>query len=79
MMNLDFASMSKSELRTYVVAHPEDQQAFQAFVDRATAEAPAEVYDLPHSIDDFAALDVVMRSRIEREKAAKTDRQQEAS
>jgi hypothetical protein len=70
MMNLDFVNMSRSELRAYVVAHPDDQQAFQAFVDRATATAPAEVYDLPRSMDDFAALDVVMRARIEREKTA---------
>jgi hypothetical protein len=66
MMNLDFANMSRLELRAYVVAHPDDQQAFQAVVDRATSE----VYDLPRSMEDFAALDAVMGEKIQREKAA---------
>jgi hypothetical protein len=69
MMDLDFANMSRSELRAYVVAHPDNQPAFQAFIDRATAEATSEVYDLPRSMDDFAALDAVMEVKIEQEKA----------
>jgi hypothetical protein len=50
MMNPDFATMSRSELRAYVVANPQNQQAFQAFVDRATATASPETYDFPRSM-----------------------------
>jgi hypothetical protein len=81
MMNPDFATMSRAELRAYVVAHPQNQQAFQAFVDdlrsvedhRATATASPETYDFPRSIDDLAALDAVMGPRIARERSP-TDR-----
>jgi hypothetical protein len=70
MMNPDFATMSRAELRAYVVTHPNEQQAFQAFVDRATATASPETYDFPRSIDDQAALDAVMGPRIARERSA---------
>lgn len=69
MMNPDFATMSRAELRAYVVANPQNQQAFQAFVDRATATASSETYDFPNSIDDLAALDAVMEPRIARERS----------
>ncbi len=69
MTNPDFAQMSRAELRAYVVAHPNEKPAFQAFVDRATASASAETYDFPRSMDDWAALDAVMGPRIARERS----------
>jgi hypothetical protein len=69
MMNPDFAPMSRSELRAYVVANPQHQQAFEAFVDRATATASPETYDFPRSGDDLAALDAVMGPKIAQERA----------
>jgi hypothetical protein len=69
-INPDFATMSRAELRAYVVANPQNQPAFQAFVDRATATASPETYDFPRSIDDLAALDAVMGPRIAREQSA---------
>jgi hypothetical protein len=68
--NPDFATMSRAELRAYVVANPQNQPAFQAFVDRATATASPETYDFPRSMDDLAALDAVMGPRIAREQSA---------
>ncbi len=50
LMNPDFATMSRTDLRAYVVANPNDQKAFQAFVDLATATASPETYDFPRSM-----------------------------
>jgi len=33
----DFKKMTQSELRAYVIAHPNDQNAFYAFLDRFTS------------------------------------------
>ncbi len=72
-MSPDFATMSRTELRAYVVANPHDQQAFQAFVDLATATASPETYDFPRSIDDLSDLDAVMGPRIARERSKGVD------
>jgi hypothetical protein len=38
-MKPNFMTMSRQELRAYVLAHREDEEAFFAFVDRSEAEA----------------------------------------
>ncbi|MCU0569385.1 MAG: hypothetical protein MUF49_22765 [Oculatellaceae cyanobacterium Prado106] len=38
-MNPDFTTLSRQELRAYVLAHRDDEEAFFAFVDRSEAEA----------------------------------------
>jgi hypothetical protein len=43
----DLKSVTKTELRAYVIAHPEDKDAFRIFVERFTAEAPSETFALP--------------------------------
>jgi hypothetical protein len=35
----NFQEMSRNELRAYVLAHREDQEAFYAYVDRLNSEA----------------------------------------
>ncbi len=58
-----FASMSRSELRAYVLEHREDEEAFQMYLDRVTAE-PGEVYPAPKSIKDLNHFpDLVARNR----------------
>jgi hypothetical protein len=48
-MNSDFNEMTKSELRAYIIAHPENKTAFHAFVDRFTADASPETFNIPNS------------------------------
>ncbi|WP_181256686.1 DUF6887 family protein [Merismopedia glauca] len=48
-MKSDFNTMTKAELRAYLVAHPNDQAAFYAFVDRFTSEASPETFPMPQS------------------------------
>ncbi|WP_442948200.1 DUF6887 family protein [Nostoc sp.] len=45
----NFDAMSEAELRTYVLEHRDDQEAFYAFADRLTAKPPSAIY--PASID----------------------------
>lgn len=40
----NFDAMTKSELRAYVIAHQEDQEAFYAFADRLQAQPNRVVY-----------------------------------
>ena len=49
-MQPDFSAMTKAELRAYAIAHPDDQTAFHAFVDRFTADAAPETFDILASL-----------------------------
>ncbi|MDZ7959701.1 MAG: hypothetical protein RMY34_17765 [Aulosira sp. DedQUE10] len=40
----NFDAMSKAELRAYVIAHQDDQEAFYALADRLTAKPPTATY-----------------------------------
>ena len=44
--------MSRQELRTYILDHRDDEEAFQVYMDKVTAE-PGEIYPAPQSIDDL--------------------------
>lgn len=60
-----FSTMTKAELRAYVVAHPKNQSAFHAFVDRFTAEASPETFDLPRSSAEVEDVESLIRQRLE--------------
>ena len=58
-MKPNFTGMTKTELRAYLINHPNDQAAFHAFVDRFTDEASPETFALPQSqieIEEVAKL-----------------------
>ncbi len=63
-MKPDFSSMTKSELRAYVIAHPDDKPAFQAFVDRFTSEAAPETFDIPKSSAEVGDVDILIRQKL---------------
>ena len=52
----DFKNMNKTELRAYVVKHPEDN-AFKAFVARYTSEADTATYSPAESPEEIKAVD----------------------
>ncbi len=64
-MNPDFTTMTKVELRAYVVANPSDQAAFYAFVDRFTANAGAETFAVPQSPDEVEAIEKLVQQKVE--------------
>ncbi len=64
MIKPDFSSMTKIELRNYVIAHPEDKTAFHAFVDRFTSEASTETYDIPKSNAEVEEVEILIRQKL---------------
>jgi hypothetical protein len=64
----DFSTMTKGELRAYVVAHPGDSAAFHAFVDRFTAEASPETFDIPNSNAEVGDVEILIRQKLEQSK-----------
>ena len=54
-MKPDFQAMSQAELRSYVIAHPEDVEAFETLADRAYANPNPQWYQ-PQDIVRFAEL-----------------------
>ena len=43
-MKPDFQAMSQAELRSYVIAHPDDVEAFETLADRAYANPNPQWY-----------------------------------
>jgi hypothetical protein len=52
-MKTDFKTMTKAELRAYLVTHPNDKTAFYAFVDRFTSEASSATFPMAHSPEEI--------------------------
>lgn len=65
MIHPDFSIMPKVELRTYVIAHPDDKTAFHAFVDRFTSEASPETFDIPKSNAEVEEVEILIRQKLE--------------
>ncbi|NJK69545.1 MAG: hypothetical protein HC941_26185 [Microcoleus sp. SU_5_3] len=70
MMKPDFNSMTKTELRAYVIAHPNDKTAFHAFVDRFTSEASPQTFDIPKSSAEVEEVDILIRQKLEQLKTS---------
>jgi len=64
-MKPNFAAMTKADLRAYLVAHPSDQEAFYAFVDRFTADASPETYAMPKSQAEIEEVAKLIRQKVE--------------
>jgi hypothetical protein len=48
----DFISMSRTELRNYILEHREDEEAFQIYIDRFKSDK-SEIFPAPQTIDDL--------------------------
>ena len=65
----NFETMSRKELRAYILANREDEEAFHVYMDRALAE-PGEIHPAPQSLDDlkhFPELQEKRRRQLEQE------------
>ena len=63
-MKIDFNTMTKAELRAYVVEHPNAQTAFYAFVDRFTAEASSPKYSRAQSPEEIKEVDDLIQQQL---------------
>ena len=65
MIEPEFSSMSKTELRAFVIAHPDNKAAFRAFVDFFTSEASPETFDIPKSNAEIKEVEILIKQKLE--------------
>jgi hypothetical protein len=63
-MKPDFSAMTKTELRAFVIAHPDNKAAFRAFVDRFTSEASPETFDIPKSSSEIEEVEILIKQKL---------------
>lgn len=64
-MKLDFDKMTKAELRGYLIAHPDDQEAFYKFVDRFATDSENRVwYPIPKTLEEFSKIPELIQEHI---------------
>lgn len=68
MIKPDLESVTKTELRAYIISHPEDKDAFRIFVDRFTAEASPETFAVPQSRAEVEEVETLIRQRLQQSK-----------
>ena len=67
-MKPNFNKMTKKELRAYLVAHPNERDAFYAFVDRFTADAPPETFAMPQSQTEIEEIEKLIQQKVQQQK-----------
>ncbi len=56
--------MTKAELRAFLIEHPNDKSAFQAFVDRYTSEAYSTTYSMAESPEAIQEVENLIRQKV---------------
>ncbi|MGL5832531.1 MAG: DUF6887 family protein [Waterburya sp.] len=62
--------MAKTELRAYLVEHPNDQNTFQAFVGRYTSEASSPTYPVVQSPEEIQEVDNLIQPKLTQPKSS---------
>lgn len=62
-MKPDFNAMTKTELRAYLVAYPNNQEVFYAFVDRFTAQVSTETFAMPQSQAEIKEVEKLVQQK----------------
>jgi len=66
-MKPDFETMSKAELRSYVMAHRDDNEAFYKLVDRLKADNKDAIrYPCPKNPEDWAKVPELIEEQIKK-------------
>jgi hypothetical protein len=68
-MKVDFSTMTKAEIRAYLLKHPKDKSTFQAFVDRYTSEASSTTYSMAESPEEVQEIEHLIRQKITESKS----------
>jgi hypothetical protein len=58
----DFNQMSRQELRAYVLAHRDDDEAIEALIKRGNPDSP--VYPFPQTDDDLKAMGEILAKKL---------------
>ncbi len=64
-MKIDFNTMTKTELRAYLVKHPNNQTAFYAFVDRFTSDASSKIFAMSQSPEEIREVHNLIQTKLE--------------
>ena len=63
-MNHNFAEMDFKSLRTYVIEHQNDDEAFYTFVDRLKANSSSPVYPPPNTPENIAIMEQAIKDKV---------------
>lgn len=69
-MKSDFSTMTRGELRAYVIAHPDNKAAFHTFVDRFTSESSSETFDIPKTKAEVKEVEILIKRKLEQLKTS---------
>ncbi len=58
----DFSQMTRPELRAYILAHREDDDAIAALIERGNPDSP--IYPLPQTVEDLQAMAEILRRKL---------------
>ena len=59
-----FSTMSKNKLRAYLIKHPDNKSAFEAFVDRFTSDADSTIYPAPESPKEIEKVNNLIQQKL---------------
>ena len=66
-LKVDFNSMSKAELKAYVLSHRDDDEAFYKLVDRYEADSKDRVWNpCPKTPEDWVKVSELVKEQIEK-------------
>ncbi len=68
MMKPDFNQMSRTELRAYILANREDDDAIEALIKRRDPNSP--IYPYPQTEEDFKQMQEILRQRLLKDEGA---------
>jgi hypothetical protein len=63
MTKSDFNQMSRQELRAYVLAHRDDDEAIEALIKRGNPDSP--VYSFPQTEEDLKAMGEILQKKLD--------------
>jgi hypothetical protein len=61
-MKPDFSKMNRQELRAYVLAHREDDDAIEALIKRGNPNSPK--YPFPQTNEDFREMEEILKRKL---------------
>lgn len=58
----DFSRMSRQELKTYILAHRDDDEAIEALIRMGNPNSP--VYPFPQTDEDLKAMEEILKRKL---------------
>lgn len=62
MMKRDFSTMTRQELRAYVLAHRDDDEAIEALIKKGNPVSPT--YPFPQTDEDLREMEAILKRKL---------------